>query len=53
MLAFAMQWIQHVVFEFDAQVRSFAVTKLHASNFAPFAARRSVTTVKKNDPPGM
>ena len=39
MLAFAMQRIQHVVFELDTQVRSFAVRKLHASNFALFAAR--------------
>jgi len=39
MLAFAMQRIQHVVFEFDTKIGSFAVGKLYASDFAPFAAR--------------
>jgi hypothetical protein len=39
MLAFAMQRIQHVIFEFDAKIGSFAVGKLHASHFAPCAAR--------------
>ena len=39
MLAFAMQRIQHVVFEFDTKIGSFAVGKLRASNFAPFTAR--------------
>lgn len=39
MLAFAMQRIQHVIFEFDTEIGSFTVGKLHASDFAPFAAR--------------
>ena len=38
MLAFAMQRIQHVIFEFDTKIGSFAVGKLHARHFAAFAA---------------